>query len=203
MSELLGKIDKDLIDLEERLLLELGRLRKLDLSQTYTEIDPNLKSELKHIYSALVDALESTVSTKNLSLKSNEQIWIEDRMRAVRNLLVNKLPSAFLKLSHNEHMRYRPEPHESARHAASREIAILSEQVLLHVRDGQSIAEIIKDRAEFASYDLSRGHAQELAPPDRKIAQTPDEIRRKLAERQAQPSGKATFEARDLTKPRS
>lgn len=194
MNEALQKIDTDLIELEERLLVELSRLRKLGSKDTYSEIEPALKSELKVIYSALVEALAATADTKELTLKSDEQLWIEDRMRVVRNLLVSKLPTAFLSLSHAEHRHHKREPGESEKHTASRELAILSEQVSQHVREGRSIEDIAKERAQFDSKELSSGHAQDTK---RDIAQSPDEIRKKLAGKSGG-QGPSSFAAKDL-----
>ncbi len=195
MNEALKNIDSDLIDLEVRLLVEISRLRKLNSDETYSELEPSLKSELKVIYSALVDALAATANAGELSLKSDEQMWIEDRMRVVRNLLVSKLPTAFLTLSHNEHLQHKLEPGESEKHAASRELRILSVQVNQHVREGRSIEEIQKERAQFDSKELTSAYIQPTIKRD--IAQTPDEIRKKLAGKSGS-MGPSSFVARDI-----
>lgn len=78
--------------------------------------------------------------------------------------------------------------------SASRELAILCEQVRLHVDEGQSIEKVAQERAKFRSKDLSSD------PPEFKdIAQSPEAIRKKLQNRGAAPSGKSsTFVAKDI-----
>ncbi len=83
-------------------------------------------------------------------------------------------------------------------YSASRELAILAEQVLLHHVEGQSIEEVVKERAEFLSRDLSNAPIE--AKKKRDIAQTPEEIRRKLNQRDgAGAAGASKFAARDLS----
>lgn len=60
MSEQLKKIDQGLIETEDRLLAELGRLRKQDSAELYSQIDPALHEELKLGYSALLESLQAT-----------------------------------------------------------------------------------------------------------------------------------------------
>ena len=84
-------------------------------------------------------------------------------------------------------------------YSASRELAVLNQQVALHHDEHQSIEDIIKGRAEFAARELSKGHA--LDEQGQKIARSPDEIRRKLASRSSTVSGASTFAAKDLDGP--
>jgi hypothetical protein len=245
MSDNLKNIDLDLIALEDRLLAEHRRLRKLDSAEVYSQIDPALHEELKLIYSALLEALQAIGDWANLSLKSEEQEWIEDRMRTVRNLLVRKLPTAFLAASHQEHKATGSSKFGTDAHYASEVLDILDKQVARHQVDGRTIEEVMQERAEFNSKELSKGHAQDsrskiAQPPEEirnkpkgstgaggpstfvsrdlggstsgtvvpqkpapaaeksTIAQSPDEIRQKLAQRQTSSTGKATFGSKDV-----
>jgi hypothetical protein len=195
MSEYLKNIDEELIELEDRLLAELRRLRKLDSTEVYSQIDPALHEELKLIYSALLESLQASGDWANLSLRSEEQEWIEDRMRIVRNLLVRNLPTAFLAASHQEHKATSSSKFGTDAHYASEELTILEEQVARHQVDGRTIEEVVKERAEFNSKDLTEGHAQDAR---REIALPPDEPRRKLTERQTRSTGKASFVSKDV-----
>ena len=195
MDDFLKGIDQNLINLEETLLMELRRLRKQPTEEVYTPIEPTLKKELKINFNATVQTLEGSGDWGNLSLKSFEQEWIEDRLKVVRNLLVRKLPTAFLALSHEEHKQTRKSDFATDDHQASQELAILDEQVGLHHVEGQTIDQIIKDRAQFDSRELTHGHA--TAKVKREIAQSPEEIRRKL-EGKSGSSGASSFSARDI-----
>lgn len=194
MSGKLKSIDQDLIELEDRMLSELRRLRKLDSTELYSQFDPALREEVKLIYTALLESLHATGDWSNLSLKSEEHEWIEDRMRTVRNLLVRKLPTAFLAASHQEHKATNSSKFGTDAHYASEELVILDEQVARHQIDGRTIEEVMQERAEFKSKELSKGHAQDSR---RAIAQSPDELRKKL-QSSAGSSGPSTFTSRDL-----
>ena len=194
MSENLKRIDQDLIELEDRLLAELRRLRKLDSAEVYSHIDPALHEGLKLNYGALLESLQATGDWSNLSLKSEEQEWIEDRMRIVRNLLVRKLPTAFLSASHQEHKATSSSEFGTDAHYASELLVILDEQVARHQVDGRTIEQVMQERAEFNSKELSKGHAQDSR---RQIAQSPDEIRNKLKGSTGS-GGPSRFESRDL-----
>lgn len=195
MTEQLRQTDKGLIALEEALIQELRRLRRMDSEDTYSAMEPSLKQQFKADYTKLVASLEASGDWSSLSLKSFEQDWIEDRMRVVRTLLTRKLPTVFLELSHEQHKQTRKSDFATDDHQASIELAILEEQVKLHHEEGQSIDQIVKDRAEFASRDLTAGHAQEKVT--RKLAQSPDEIRRKL-EGKSSGDGASSFASRDI-----
>lgn len=193
MDELLKKIDRDLISLEEFLLLEIRRLRQQDTIETYSPIEPGLKKEMKISFNTTVKTLEGSGDWSNLSLKSFEQEWIEDRLKVVRNLLVRQLPTAFLALSHEEHKQTRKSDFTTDDHQASVELAILDEQVGLHHVEGQSIDQVLQDRAEFDSTELTHGHAT----AKERRAQSSDDIRKKL-EGKSGLSGTSSFASRDL-----
>lgn len=195
MDALLKGIDRDLISMEETLLMELRRLERQPVEETYTAIEPGLKKELKISFNATVQKLEGSGDWSNLSLKSFEQEWIEDRLKVVRNLLIRKLPTAFLALSHEEHKQTRKSDFATDDHQASQELAILDEQVSLHHVEGQSIDQVLQDRAQFDSRELTHGHAK--AKEKRVIAQSPDEIRRKLEGKSGQ-TGASSFASKDI-----
>ncbi|MFT7220533.1 MAG: hypothetical protein ACI8Z1_002150 [Candidatus Azotimanducaceae bacterium] len=194
MDELLKKIDRDLISLEELLLLEIRRLRQQDTNETYSPIEQGLKREMKISFNTTVKTLEGSGGWSNLSLKSFEQEWIEDRLKVVRNLLVRKLPTAFLALSHEEHKQTRKSGFTTGGHQASVELAILDEQVGLHHVEGQSIDQVLQDRAKFNSTELTHGHAT----AKEKRAQSSDDIRKKL-EGKSGLSGTSSFASRDVS----
>jgi hypothetical protein len=149
---------------------------------------------LKLTYGALLESLQATGNWSNLSLKSEEQEWIEDRMRIVRNLLVRKLPTAFLSASHQEHKATSSSEFGTDAHYASELLVILDEQVARHQVDGRTIEQVMQERAEFNSKELSKGHAQDSR---REIAKSPDEIRNKLKGSTGS-GGPSKFESRDL-----
>jgi hypothetical protein len=177
-SELLKTVDKDLIEMEETLLNELDRLRKLDSSEDYSEIEAASKTQFKQVYSRLLAALENSGDWSNLSLKTQEHEVIEDRMRVVRNILVRKLPTAFLAASHLENKMVTSGQSDTDKHFASKELAIFNEQVSMHHVDGRTIKDVLKERAQFDSKDLSQGYEQEKTGSKR--AQSADDIRKKL-----------------------
>lgn len=115
-------------------------------------------------------------------------------MRIVRNLLVRKLPTAFLVASHREHKTTGSSEFGTDAHYASEVLGILDQQVARHQIDGRTIEEVIQERAEFNAKDLSKGHAQDSR---REIAQSPDEIRNKLRGSTGA-GGPSTFASRDL-----
>ena len=78
--------------------------------------------------------------------------------------------------------------------SASRELAILNQQVAQHHEEDQSIEDVIKARSEFKSRELTRGHAE--AKKSRNIAQSPDEIRQKL-DGQTSAEGTSSFTAKN------
>ena len=76
---------------------------------------------------------------------------------------------------------------------ASRELAILSELMMLHHEEGRSVEQIVKDRADFRARELSSTPIAEKA----RFAKTPEEIRKKL-EGKSGNSGASIFSARDI-----
>lgn len=85
-------------------------------------------------------------------------------------------------------------------YSASRELAALANVFSLPkaTRDKIQVdhAKRVEGKALFESRDLSQ--QVESARPDRGIAQTPEDIRRKLAERQGTATGKASFGSKDI-----
>lgn len=85
-------------------------------------------------------------------------------------------------------------------YSASRELAALANVFSLPQDTQEKIQKEhirrVEGKAQFESRDLSQQAA--TAKPDRSIAQTPEDIRRKLAERQGGTAGKASFGSRDL-----
>lgn len=245
MSELISKIDKDLLELEERLLAELRRIRKGDAQLVYAEFAASLRLEFELTLDALADSLEHSGDSRNLALRSDRHEQMISRLDVVRNLLTRKIPTAFIEASHVEAKLERQQleslvmearrgpsesitshktPGEGARnpnqvsaselkqfsgkaefrdaglYSASHELAILEKQVRQHHVDGRSIDQVLKDRASFRSRELSKGHVSDRAG-DRRIAQTPAEIRRKLADRREAGRGASRFSVRELSRP--
>lgn len=195
MEEHLKLIDENLIDLENLLLAELQRLRMFDSESEYSDIESDIKSEMKDVYRNLVAQIEGDRQDwSNLSLKSFEQEWVEGRMRIVRNLLVRKLPTVFLTISQNQYRAEADKEFETDDHYAAPWLAILDDVVAMHVVDGRTIEDIVKERAQFSSRDLA--HEQEKVGS--RLAQSPDEIRRKL-QGKTTGAGASQFQARDLS----
>jgi hypothetical protein len=255
MSELIEKINQDLVTLEERFLNELRRLRKLEQDALYSNLDASLKQEFTFIRDSLAEVLEHSGDRQNLSLRSARHEQMLTRLDVLRNLLARKIPTAFIESSHAEVklarqnlefqvMNSRQEesgntgggrlnkvsggkqtPEERARnpnqiskteaaqfdttgefmdggiYSASRELAVLEKLVRLHHIDGQSIDQVLQARAQFRPRDLSRGHASDRTG-GRGFAQSPEEIRAKLARQQTSPNtSKASFLAKEIPPP--
>ena len=98
-------------------------------------------------------------------------------------------------VTHAEEAKFDEDPgyQDSGVFSASRELAILSEQMMLHHEEGQSVEQIVKERASFRSRDLSGAPVMEKA----RVAQTPEEIRKKL-EGKSGSRGASTFASRDI-----
>lgn len=90
-------------------------------------------------------------------------------------------------------------------YSASRELAALAnvfslpkeQQEALQDNHEKKMQAIISGKAQFQSRDLSNKPPEEK-PGKKSIAQTPEEIRRKLAERQNSDTGKASFVSKDI-----
>lgn len=195
MSDLLDKINHDLTELEEKLLLELRRLRKLHLDERYSPLDEAIKLELSLTRDALAESLEHSGDRQNLSLKTDLHEKLQERMDVMRSLLHRKIPTAFIESAHEEAKRSSESVERTI--SQSRELAVLELLVRQHHIDGRSIEDIMKERAQFSSRELRSGHVADLAGKG-KIAQSPEEIRRKLAERGSTSSGASSFAARDI-----
>lgn len=92
-------------------------------------------------------------------------------------------------------------------YSASRELAALANVFSLPRQQQEAMQEaherkmraVISGKAQFESRDLSAQAASDQAVNKGSIAQTPEEIRRKLAERSGNDAGKASFESKDVT----
>lgn len=92
-------------------------------------------------------------------------------------------------------------------YSASRELAALANVFNLPEQQKEALQDaherkmkaVISGKAQFESKDLSAKPANENTTPGKKaIAQTPDEIRRKLSERGGNNAGKASFSSKDI-----
>lgn len=81
-------------------------------------------------------------------------------------------------------------------HFAARVLLLLDQQLRCHHDDGQSIDQVMNRPASFDAKDLTRTAAPPISK--RKVAQSPEEIRRKLAAKGASPQGKASFGSKDI-----
>lgn len=194
MSDALKRIDTDLTASEQRLLDELRRLRKLGSDETYSKLERDVKLELDLTLDALSEALAHSGASQ-LSLETNEHESTRERIAVARSILRRKVPTAFLATSHDEAKIFRKDK-EQPDHPA-KELALLDEQLRLHHIDGKSINEIVQSRAQFDARELTHGHLE--AKSRRNIAQSPEEIRRKLAESGTTTTGSSTFAAKELT----
>ena len=247
MDPILNSINQDLTDLEEKLLVELGSLRKSDAGDTYCKVNFDLRAELQFTLEALSEALDNSGDSTNLSLKTFEHEMLEARMSVLRSLTTRNIPSLFIELSHEEVTaerqqveamvgKYRTESHskglsadelnrltafertinpdrvsepevdllghtkgaaDKGLYSASRELAVLNQQVSLHHDEGHSIDKVAQERADFNSRDLSAGHVSDKRTKG-DLAQSPDEIKRKLENQSASGSGPSRFVAKDL-----
>jgi uncharacterized protein YicC (UPF0701 family) len=92
-------------------------------------------------------------------------------------------------------------------YSASRELAALANVFNLPEQQKEALQEahekkmkaVISGKAQFVSKDLSAKPASDSPTPGKKsIAQTPEEIRRKLSERAGNSTGKASFSSKDI-----
>lgn len=91
-------------------------------------------------------------------------------------------------------------------YSASRELAALAnvfsrprhEQEAMQDAHEKKMRAVITGKAQFESRDLSSQAAPDASSKKTGIAQTPEEIRRKLAERAGNDAGKASFVSKDL-----
>ena len=81
-------------------------------------------------------------------------------------------------------------------HFAVRVLLLLDQQLRRHHDDGQPIDQVMNRRASFDAKDLTRTAAPPISK--RKVAQSPEEIRRKLAAKGASAQGKASFGSKDI-----
>ena len=102
MSAILNEINNDIIDLEERLLAEFQRLRELEPSDTYSSIESSINDQISLNLSTHLQALEHSGDRDNLSLRTEEHEQLDERMLVVKNLLNQRIPNAFLEVSHQE-----------------------------------------------------------------------------------------------------
>ncbi len=92
-------------------------------------------------------------------------------------------------------------------YSASRELAALAnvfsrprqEQEAMQEAHERKMQAVISGKAQFESRDLSAKPAADQKSSKGTIAQTPEEIRRKLAERTGGEAGKASFVSKDIT----
>lgn len=195
MADSIDNIDTGQTELEDKLLMELQRLRKLNLDTPYAPLDPNIQSELHWALDAVRSTMESAGDFTNLSLETERHDQVRDRMRVLNSLLTRKIPTVFIESCFQEARALKIKPDDP--NFAARILLLLNQQVCRHHDDGHSIEQVMKSRASFEAKDLSQASASSSSA--RKIAQSPEEIRRKLAERGSVSQGASQFMARDLS----
>ena len=194
MADTISQIEAGQANLEDKLLTELQRLGKQELPENYAPLDPNIETELKLSLDALHSVLDNSGDFSNLSLETDQHENTRTRMQNLASLLNRKIPTAFIGSTFREARLLKIKPEDPL--FASRILEILNKQVILHHVEGQSIEQVMKGRAEFDAKELSGSPA--MPEQRRNIAQTPEEIRRKLAQKSTSSTGALTFVARDL-----
>ena len=272
MTKLLDTVDASLQEVEEQLLAEFSRIRNTISEARFEPIDVGIQTSLSSVVQELWHMLEHSGDKNDLQLQSEQQEALFARASVIKQLLKTKIPTAYLHEVHKdvkssrkileskvvekrqiqkeqtpkedpkdspakksgffgsikgmfsrnqseqESLRNRIkvtdqeakefEPVEmyldSGIYSASRELAMLSSRIFdrshaeKQAEPAKKKVALPSGKASFESRDLS----QRAPPPvqeDNKIAQTPEEIRRKLENKQSKPNSASTFESRELT----
>lgn len=173
----------------------VGRLLNRKIPTVFIESShKEVKASREQLAARVAQSRETSVTPETGAQSGKKGLWQRMFSRARTDGETARNPSD---ITRDEEKQFDADDsyQDSGVFSASRELAVLCEQVLLHVDEGQSIEQVVKDRAEFKSRELS---TEELLIRD--IAQSPDAIRRKLERRgTTHKSGSSTFEARDIT----
>ena len=194
MADSINDIDAGQTKLEDQLLTELQRLRKLSLETPYAVLDTRVQGELQQALDAVRSTMESAGDFTQLRLETDHHDQIRDRMRVLDSLLTRKIPTVFIEDCFQAARAHRIKP--DAPHFAARVLLLLDQQLRCHHDDGQSIDQVMNRPASFDAKDLTRTAAPPISK--RKVAQSPEEIRRKLAAKGASAQGKASFGSKDI-----
>ncbi|MCB1644354.1 MAG: hypothetical protein KDI36_02830 [Pseudomonadales bacterium] len=279
MTDLLNTVDAELESIEEKILAEFDRIRDMVSDQPYEEIDLDFRRAVHMKLRSLHEQLELSGAGKELSLMSEHQEQLFQRIAVARQLLHTRIPTRILTVAHaevestrrtvekkvlaereakqgksvdktsspdggllgsirsmfgrkanqatetrnriqvtdEELQRHQPVEIYSDRgiYSASRELATVA-RLITRAKEARANQEA--GRAKFEARDLSSTISPEvpIAPirsrarpretdltalaeqEARTIAQSPEEIRRKLQEQQRTHSGRATFIGKDI-----
>jgi len=270
MTKALDIVDTSLQEIEEQLLDEFKRIRNSLSDAPFETIDKGIQSSLSDVIQELLHMLENSGDKTNLQLQTERHETLFARASVIKQLLKAKIPTAYLHEIHKEVKTFRKKleikvvekreqktPAEntpkntgllgsiknlfsgnkskqetlrnrikvtdqeakefdaveiyqdSGVYSASRELAMLSTRLVEagafknpteskqeKVTPDKAQQSAPSGKASFESKDLSQ-----QAPPLKKdsIAQTPEEIRRKLENNQPKPNTTSTFEAKEVT----
>jgi len=258
MTVNLAEVDEKLTEVEELLLADIRRVRKMELEETYVTLDGSSHKALKGNTARLKHALEHSGDSHNLSLQTDEHEVLAARIKILTILLIRDLPTGYVHEAHElaveDRKRFetnvaakrkqpakptaqtttakpgfmgslkgllknKETPIEQSRNrlnvseveteeldqeagyldkgifSASRELAILADLVETN-RHRPPPPPLPRDRASFSARDLSKAPSK----TENKLAQTPEDIRRKLQERSATTqAGPSQFQAKDLS----
>lgn len=210
MAELLDRIEEDLVGVEEELLAEFSRIRKMEWPEPYSKIDPFLKNKLEKTIQGLRHDLDHSGDAKHLTLRTDRHEQLYSRIYVTIYLLDKPVPTAFIDMCHQEVLQSRREHEQNKErkqervqiyldggiYSDSRELSVLNDVTEQHHEEGLSIEEIIEERAQFLARDLTNAPVKAKDGPPR-IARSTDEIRKKL-EGKTSFAGPSAFEAKDI-----
>ena len=167
-----GQITEAKKKLEDQLLTDLQRLRKLSLETPYAVLDTRVQGELQRALDAVRSTMESAGDFTQLRLETDHHDQIRDRMRVLDSLLTRKIPTVFIEDCFQAARAHRIKP--DAPHFAARVLLLLDQQLRRHHDDGQSIDQVMNRRASFDAKDLTRTAAPPISK--RKVAQSPEKF---------------------------
>jgi hypothetical protein len=119
MSELLTKLENALDEVEAQLLSEFERIRKTLSAETYSAIDPGIKTALNEVVLHLWEELEHSGNAQTLSLRTEQHEIVAGRMIVIKKLLDARIPTAYLEEA-EEQLRSQSSADIAVTHAGAR-----------------------------------------------------------------------------------
>jgi len=97
MSDLLDKIDQNLLKLEHRVIAEFVRLQESDDPTGFGQLGEKTKVQMREYLNKLSDTLEHSGDTQNLELTTDYHEMLRSRLFVANRLLDLKIPTKFLR----------------------------------------------------------------------------------------------------------
>lgn len=96
MSEVIENIEKDLLDVETRLVEEFHRIQTIESEAQFSEVGPSSKAEFQLTITKLRDVLDHSGSDAELELTTERHETLRTRMITVLELIDRKVPTRLL-----------------------------------------------------------------------------------------------------------